>query len=493
MQKNIIVGRNLLETITSALYENPIILFREYVQNSLDAYNDATKLDGKQKIDDFKVQIDIDKEHKTIVITDNGYGIDSTQIFEKEMLSFGDSSKTDRSQFIGFRGIGRISALPFCETLIFKDKRVGSDTIDICVWEGAKYRDLLNSDAQDGDSFEKIVKSIVEIKSEPCDNDDTHYFKVEIIKYTFEIEEVMGNFNFEQSLRKLLPIKYSDIFLAGKIIEEKYRSFMNEELSDFMCSVFYNDTELRKNYTDENHLLESNLVFWEVREKSGANSKPGDKIGLLWFTFNKKMTAAKDNDYGIMIRSKNVLMGDNDTFANLCTNSKEHVATYSELTATLRGVYGEFLINSPNLKDNARREWFKTDEYSIYLKYVIVDFMKRLYKYRYAASSFFRLRSDEKAEEKRSKLKVALVELIDVETNKLDVSDFCKSESQESEEKPDPEDTNLFSDEDIPRQTQTKRKNYDELMKVIEEFFEKEKLYDVFIKLRAYIKRYFNS
>ena len=30
------VSLRLLETLTSALYEDPIILFREYVQNSLD-------------------------------------------------------------------------------------------------------------------------------------------------------------------------------------------------------------------------------------------------------------------------------------------------------------------------------------------------------------------------------------------------------------------------------------------------------------------------
>ena len=60
MIKNISIGKNLLETITSALYEDPIILFREYVQNSVDAYKMATGQDGKDKIDNFCVNIDID-------------------------------------------------------------------------------------------------------------------------------------------------------------------------------------------------------------------------------------------------------------------------------------------------------------------------------------------------------------------------------------------------------------------------------------------------
>ena len=377
---NIIVGRNLLETITSALYESPIILFREYVQNSLDAYNDATKNRGKEKFSDFKVEITIDKEDRKITIIDNGYGIENTEKFMQDMLSFGNSSKADRSQFIGFRGIGRIAALPFCETLIFENKIENATNIDVCTWQGAKYRELLNSDATDNATFEQTVRSIVDIESKLCKVDNIHYFKVEIINYSPEIEELMEQFNFKASLTRLLPIKYSDSFKSSKKIEAKYKEFMNEDLSDFMCSVILDGNELSKSYSDDIHVLDSDIIFWEIREKSNGNQKPGDKIGLLWFAFNKKMVASKDNDYGIMVRSKNVLMGNNDTFATLCANSKEHVGTYSELTATLRGVYGELLINSPNLKDNARREWFKTDEYSVYLKYVIVDFMKRLYK-----------------------------------------------------------------------------------------------------------------
>jgi molecular chaperone HtpG len=370
---------------------------------------------------------------------------------------------------------------------------------NFCAWKGAKYRELLYTEAPDNTTFEKTVRQIVDIKRESCEIDKTHYFKVEIIGYSSEIVELLDQINFEASLTRLLPIKYSDSFTSSDTIIRKYREFMNEDLTDFMCSVMLNGVELKKSYNDDIHVLDSNIVFWEIREKGNGSKKPGDKIGLLWFTFNRKMTASKnDIDYGIMVRSKNVLMGNNDTFATLCANSKERVGTFSELTATLRGVYGEFLINSPNLEDNARREWFKTDEHSVYLKYVIVDFMRRLYAYRYAASRYFRMKTDDAVNTKKMRLKKALIELVDVENNEINVSDFFKSEAQEAEktEKNDnkassEQGRSRYSTEDIPREAQTKRKNYDELMIVIEEFFEKEKLFDVFLKLRAYIKNHF--
>ena len=67
------ISLRLLETLTSALYEDPIILFREYVQNSLDAYNNETNNDKAKIMDNFGVNINIDRDRFNIEITDNGY------------------------------------------------------------------------------------------------------------------------------------------------------------------------------------------------------------------------------------------------------------------------------------------------------------------------------------------------------------------------------------------------------------------------------------
>lgn len=280
--KNIVIGRNLLETITSALYENPIILFREYVQNSLDAYNESVKHDGKMEIPNFKVAIDISKEEKKIVISDNGYAIEGEGEFERKMLGFGNSDKEDRAQFIGFRGIGRISALPFCKRLIFINKTKGEKIIKRCVWEGKKYQSILNDGNAKFATFQDVIEEIVEFESEISNyNDDEHFFKVIIEDYTYEISEIIEYPNFEQNLQQLLPLKYSDKFKASEKIIAKYKEFMNEDLSDFMCSVYLNDKELTKNYEDSRNVLESDIIFWEIRGKKGNKDEKGEKRGIL--------------------------------------------------------------------------------------------------------------------------------------------------------------------------------------------------------------------
>ena len=494
MNENIVIGSNLLETITSALYENPIILFREYVQNSLDAYNEATKQSQKAIVSGFKVDIQIERETRLIVIRDNGYGIEGEDLFRSKMMSFGNSDKADRTQFIGFRGIGRMAALPYCKTLTFINKAAGSGVENICVWQGEAHKKLLQADSTL--TFQELVKQIISFDEKPAGNRDEHYFKVIIDGYSTEIDETLSDQHFEQNLRKLLPIKYSDDFTAAQKIIARYKEFMNEDLTDFMCSVYLDGNQLFKNYTDDQHVLESNIQFWEIRGKGGEKGQAGEKMGILWFTFNRKITSTSSQfDYGILVRSKNVLMGGNDTFADLCHNSREHVGTYSELTGTLRGVYGELLINSAYLKDNARREWFKTDEYSIFLKYIIVNFMKHLYKYRYAASYYYRKSRQGNATKPKEELKKALVELIDTETNAVSISDFYDDEAKEAtdNEPNTSKDQYQYADEDIPRLSETKKKNYDELLRVISAFFEKEQMLDVFLKLRAYIKKHFQE
>lgn len=485
MIKNIYVGRNLLETLTSALYESPIILFREYVQNSLDAYNESQKK-GYAPIDDFCVDISIDKKSRTIKIRDNGYAIESKAAFEKDMLSFGDSRKSDKSQFIGFRGIGRISAVPFCERLLFVNKAIDQDKKYICEWKGETFKQLINNDYKDTKSFEDVIKRIVSLSAEDACSDE-HFFEVVIENYSKEVEEVIENKNFDANLRKLLPLKYDATFTKSAEIINRYNSFMNEHFEKYMCCIKLNGSELTKRYTDKEHVLASDIIFVEIRDKATAGNKEGDKAGIMWFTFNQLMTAKRnDKDYGIMVRSKNVLMGSNDTFADLCEDSSEHVASYSQLAATLRGVYGELLINSINLKDNARRDWFKMDEYSLALKYQIIDFMKRLYRYRYAASNYFNNEVVEKSSQLKGELKDALINLVqynqNVDTIEVMISDAPEKRKEES--------ANTYSDEDLPRQSKSFKRDYDKIMGIIEKYYVAENNYEEFLKLRAFVKKH---
>jgi len=480
------IGLRLLETLTSALYEDPIILFREYVQNSVDAYIMAIK-DKSKIFDGFSVDITVDKDNSNIQILDNGYGIPEEE-FRNKMTSIGFSEKSKFKDQIGFRGIGRLSAMPLCKRLEFIDKPKGLDKILRFTWDGEKFNELLNQ-GEDHD-FAATVEKITDISEEeyPCDIND-HFFKVEIQGYEEAISELLSGDDFKDRLCKMLPLKYSSNFEQQEQIKAKYHEFMGDSIDKYSFIVRLNDEELYKPYTDKD-ILESGIVFWELKYPSKKEGIPGEKIGILWFSFNRVIKARdKAEHHGILVRSKNMLMGDQYSLANAIIRSKsEYVTTYRELAQMLRGVTGEMLIDSPDLKDNARRDWFRIDEDSIKLRHIIVEFMKRLHIYRYAASTHFSNKAKEKSREKLIEAYRSLITNYDPDRDRfIQDIDMLKKEIGADQE------VFVFADEDIPVFSIIIKRFYERLIKCLHEYYKNKNELEEFIKIRTLLKKDLNK
>lgn len=109
-------GINIVEIVTKGLYTNSLDIFREYIQNSCDAIDDAIDA-GILAEGDGIIDIKIDAAQRLITITDNGAGINNKD-FKRIMSRIGNSDKrleTDR----GFRGIGRLCGLAYCREARF--------------------------------------------------------------------------------------------------------------------------------------------------------------------------------------------------------------------------------------------------------------------------------------------------------------------------------------------------------------------------------------
>ena len=475
------ISLRLLETLTSALYEDPVILFREYVQNSIDAYNEAIR-DKSKEFDGFSVNITVDKDNSNIEIIDNGYGIKEEEFLTK-MNRIGESDKKKEDQ-IGFRGIGRLSAMPLCKELIFENKPQGINKRLIFTWDGNKFNELLNK----GEDISASLGEITSNSSEDYDgNIDDHYFRVEIRGYQEAIEDLLKSKDFEDRLCILLPLRYSPEFTKQKEIKNKYQEFIGQSLDIFSCSVKLSNKELFKPYTDK-HILESGIVFWELKYPSKGENVPGEKIGILWFSFNRVIKALDtEGPYGILVRSKNMLMGDRYSLANDANRSKtDYITTLRELSQALNGVRGEMLINYKNLNDNARRDWFKIDEESIKLRHIIVEFMRRLHTYRYAASNYFSDKKKEKSEERLIEAYKGLITNYDPDKFIPDINKL-KREIEASKE------VFEFADVDIPTLPPTVKRFYERLIAGLYKYFSDKGKIEEFMEIRIFIKEYLNQ
>ena len=92
MNNNIIIGKHTLESLTTGMYSDPYVVFREYIQNAADSIDEAYKTNLLCNGDD-KINISIFPLERTVIIEDNGVGI-SKKLAERTLISIGNSKKS---------------------------------------------------------------------------------------------------------------------------------------------------------------------------------------------------------------------------------------------------------------------------------------------------------------------------------------------------------------------------------------------------------------
>ena len=85
-------GANILENLTTGMYRNPLILYREYIQNSCDSIDKAVAKGLYPSIEQGKIEIWLNTDTRTIEIEDNGTGIPEKD-FARVLGNIADSDK----------------------------------------------------------------------------------------------------------------------------------------------------------------------------------------------------------------------------------------------------------------------------------------------------------------------------------------------------------------------------------------------------------------
>lgn len=137
-------SKKLLDMMINSIYTHKEIFLRELISNASDAidklyFRSLTDNAVKLSKDDFKIQIDIDKENRTITLTDNGIGMTAEElesnlgtIAKSGSLNFknenaGDENAQDIS-VIGQFGVGFYSSFMVADKVEVVSKAFGDDT-----------------------------------------------------------------------------------------------------------------------------------------------------------------------------------------------------------------------------------------------------------------------------------------------------------------------------------------------------------------------------
>ena len=124
---DVVVGKDVLELVSSAMYVDPMTIYREYVQNAADAIDEARRQGLLTRDERGRVDIDVDQVTRTVRLRDNGIGV-AWAGFARRLSALGASGKRGTNAR-GFRGVGRLAGLGYSQELIFRSRSIGDELI----------------------------------------------------------------------------------------------------------------------------------------------------------------------------------------------------------------------------------------------------------------------------------------------------------------------------------------------------------------------------
>ena len=342
MKRELVIGKYTLESLTNGMYASPFDMYREYIQNAVDSF-DETVAKGIEYPDKLQVDIRINVENKTVLIRDNGCGIKYEEAVST-LLDIGNSQKSNQNSR-GFRGIGRLAGLSYCDKLTFKTSYRGEDCCTIIEYNAKLLKDLLLPNTYESVSVEDVIDRIVTIRIEK-ESSTRKYFEVSLEG----VWEEAGLINIERVRDYLIehaPLYYSRSFKWGRTIEEKMR-LIGYSIPKY--HIFLNKNELFKAYEDTfiaDRVKRNSDLIQDVTVE--AFYRNNTLSAVLWYAdTNFWGTIINNLVKGIRIRQGNILIGDKGACSPLFKEERFN-----------GWMIGELYILDKDIIANSRRDGFE--------------------------------------------------------------------------------------------------------------------------------------
>ncbi|MDD7150780.1 MAG: molecular chaperone HtpG [Bacilli bacterium] len=268
-------SKRVLDLMINSIYTNKEIFLRELISNASDAldklyYLSLTNKDIKVKKNDLEIKIDLDKEARTLTITDNGCGMTEDElennlgvIAESGSLHFKEENDgKDDVNIIGQFGVGFYSAFMVSDKVVVESKSYKDE--DSHIWA---------STGVDGYTISKGKKETTGTKI-------TLYLKKDTEDYNY------SDFLTEYKIRSIIK-KYSDYIsypikmmvenTRKKEDSDEYETYTEEATLNSMVPLWKKDKKNIKNeeynnfYQDRFHDYEEPLKVLHFNMEGNVN------------------------------------------------------------------------------------------------------------------------------------------------------------------------------------------------------------------------------
>lgn len=371
---NYVFGANILENLTTGMYKNSQIIFREYVQNSCDAIDKAIAL-GILPSNAGKIDIWIDVDKRVISVEDNGTGITTTE-FETTLQSIAQSNKQLDTEK-GFRGIGRLCGLAYCRELIFSTTAKNENVVSVMRIDAEKLRSRFYGDKKY--TAQEVLDDVVTVEKKILDDViEEHWFKVEMIDINAENDVLLDVVKIRDYLSFVAPVEYGNHFCFYSKIYDHARN-LNFKIDEY--TIRLNGDQLVKKYKTNFKTSQGEDEIFDLDFKDFYDDD-GQLIAWSWIGLSKfkgviEQTSKMPNNKmrSIRLRKGNIQIGNENTLQKLFVEE--------------RGIHyfiGEVFAVDRNLIPNSQRDYFIENFALKIFENALTDYFEELHKLYYRAS-----------------------------------------------------------------------------------------------------------
>ncbi len=253
-------SKKLLDLMINSIYTNKDIFLRELISNASDAidklyYRSLTDKSVKVNHKDLEINISVDKDKRTLTISDNGCGMTKEELEENlgticksgSEIFKQENEKKKNIDIIGQFGVGFYSSFMVSDEVQVESKSIDSDEAYTWISNGTSGYSIEKSDKEsvgtvitlkikedteeeeyskylDEYTIKSLVKKYSDYITYPIKMESTHSHLKEGTKDEYETHTEV------ETLNSLVPIWKKN---KNKVKEEEYNNFYMEKFSDY--------------------------------------------------------------------------------------------------------------------------------------------------------------------------------------------------------------------------------------------------------------------
>ena len=399
-----VVGADILSLITSGMYIDPLTVYREYIQNAVDALQSAGL--GEDGL----VEIALAPDEGRVAIRDNGPGLSLTEA-ERTLVPIATSEKRGLG-FRGFRGVGRLAGLAFAESVTFLSRAGEGAPVVRVVWDGS----TLNAGIKNRDGLGNVLWKAVAVDTVRSEGYPSQFFEARMDGVSRHAAgSIMNREAVRQYVGEVCPVPFGREFRHAAEIYEAF----GPANTPFTVSVRFNDedTSVERPHRCGVRVSENesqDIVQIEEIRVAGVGARECAAIGWIAHTPYRGAISKNCGVRGIRARVGNMQIGGENVFEHLFSEDRFN-----------RWCIGEVHVLESAIVPNARRDYFEPGVHLRNLENQLGAVCRRLER-RCRAASKERLRArrlGDFLEEAESTLELASSGYLDVETARKLIED----------------------------------------------------------------------